>query len=253
MIAIVALLCRYDVVWDWKKAAEKGVLDFVEKNVPPNKKEKALQRIHVGDYSISSPKEFVDQLHQSNLSKWTTKDKEKYHVEIFRCRKNFKDLCERMEDKDMGDIIAYYLGQYKKSDDYRLLKTVRVQERIEKAEQSNHHVDQCAICGEGGNLLICDGCESEWHMECSKPGLKIVPEGRWECDVCIDRKFLECRKRILAATKSNIMSVQKSRKRKLDETHSIDAESSDNNSGILDALKLFSSNIDSILTKQSAA
>ena len=53
-MTIVPLLCRYDVVWDWKKAAEKGVLDFVEKNVPPNKKEKALQRIHDSDYSPGS-------------------------------------------------------------------------------------------------------------------------------------------------------------------------------------------------------
>lgn len=165
-----------------------------------------------------------------------------------------------MGDKAMGDIIAYYLGQYKKSDDYRLLKTVRVQERIEKAEQSNHHVDQCAICGEGGNLLICDGCESEWHMECSKPALKTVPEGHWECDVCIDRKFLECRKRILEITKSNIMKLQRPRKRKLghddissEETQKKDAGMSDKSPGILDALKAFSANIDAILTNPSLA
>ena len=98
-------------------------------------------------------------------------------------------------------------------------------------------------------------------MECSKPALKTVPEGHWECDVCIDRKFLECRKRILEATKSNMMSLQRSRKRKLDqddisseETHKTDAGLGGGKSpGVLDALKLFSANINAILTKPSVA
>jgi len=168
-----------------------------------------------------------------------------------------------MGNKEMGDIIAYYLGHYKKSDDYRLLKTVRMEERIEKAEQYNHDVDHCAICSEGGNLLICDGCESEWHMECTKPALKTVPEGRWECDVCVDRKFLKGGKRILQDMKLNT-SVQKLGKRKklelLQQTdigsegsQETDTGSTDIHLNVTEALKVFSRNIDSILTNSSTA
>ena len=192
------------------------------------------------------------------MSKWTAQDKEKFHFEIFRSRKNFKALFQSMDNKEMGDIIAYYLGQYKKSDDYRFLKTVRVEERREKAEQANHDVDHCAICGEGGNLLICDGCESEWHMECTKPALKTIPEGRWECDVCIDRKFLEARKRILQDTKSNVSGGRLIKRSKLEHAdirsegvREIDTGLIEKGVDVIEALKVFSRNLDSILTKAS--
>jgi hypothetical protein len=251
---------RYDLIWNWKKAKKRGMLNFIEDNVPQNKREKAMQLVHDNNYSIVNTNDLINQIDQTNVSNWTTKDREKFRIEIFRCRKNFKALCQSMGNKEMGDIIAYYLGHYKKSDDYRLLKTVRLEERIEKAEQSNHDVDHCAICGEGGNLLICDGCESEWHMECTKPSLKNVPEGRWECDVCIDRNFLEGRKRILKDVKSNI-SVRKLTKRTKMEHVDIGSEGSqdtDTDTALADvhmtameALKVFSRNIDSILTKTS--
>lgn len=231
-------------------------MNFIEDNVPQNKKEKALELIHNNDYSILNKNEFLDQIDPSDLSKWTVKDKEKFHFEIFRSRKNFKETCQRMGKKNMGDIIAYYLGHYKKSDDYRLLKAVRVEERVEKAAQTDHNVDQCAICGEGGNLLICDGCESEWHMECTKPGLKTVPEGHWECDVCVDRNFLEARKHILEIAKSN-MGFQGSRKRKHPETSIIGSEETKESDTALtniristtEALKTFSRNIETIFTE----
>jgi hypothetical protein len=97
----------------------------------------------------------------------------------------------------MKSCLAYYLGTYKKSDHYRLLKTVCVDERNEKVASSVHGFDACAICGDGGSLLICDGCEGEYHMSCLRPTLKTVPEGHWECDECVDRKFLEAREYII--------------------------------------------------------
>jgi hypothetical protein len=234
------------------------MLNFVEEHVPRQKREKALKLIHDKNYQIANKNDFSNQIDQTNFSNWTTEDKEKFRLEIFRSRKNFKAVCRRMGDKEMGDIIAYYLGSYKKSDDYRLLKTVRLEERMQKTEQSSHDVDHCAICGEGGNLLICDGCESEWHMECTKPALKTVPEGRWECDVCIDRKLLDGRKRVLQNVKSNI-SARKSRKREEQEHADIGsmrsqekyAGSSNFNVDVVEALKVFSRNIDSILAKPS--
>lgn len=236
------------------------MLNFVEDNVPRDKREQALQLIHDNNYSVVNTGDFINKIDRIGLSKWTADDEEKFHLEIFRSRKNFKALRQSMTNKEMGDIIAYYLGRYKKSDDYRLLKNVRIQERKDKAEQSNHDVDHCAACGEGGNLLICDGCESEWHMECTEPALKTVPEGRWECDVCIDRKFLEGRKRILRNIKSS-MSFQNSRKRKRLEdtpiksegTNESETESTDIHKNVMNALRAFSRNIDSILTKPSAA
>lgn len=40
----------------------------------------------------------------------------------------------------------------------------------------------CRECGKPGDLLLCDGCEACYHVECAK--LNAVPEGSWLCEVC---------------------------------------------------------------------
>lgn len=40
----------------------------------------------------------------------------------------------------------------------------------------------CRDCGKPGDLLLCDGCEACYHVECAH--LQAVPEGSWLCSVC---------------------------------------------------------------------
>ncbi|KAK7352480.1 hypothetical protein VNO80_17902 [Phaseolus coccineus] len=40
----------------------------------------------------------------------------------------------------------------------------------------------CAICRYGGELVLCDGCPSSFHLRCL--GLTHVPDGDWFCPVC---------------------------------------------------------------------
>jgi hypothetical protein len=41
----------------------------------------------------------------------------------------------------------------------------------------------CAECGDGGELLICDSCDENYHLECV--GLSEVPPGEWRCPSCV--------------------------------------------------------------------
>ena len=43
--------------------------------------------------------------------------------------------------------------------------------------------DMCAVCGDGGDLIICDakGCKRVYHAVCAE--LSEVPSGTWECSV----------------------------------------------------------------------
>lgn len=46
------------------------------------------------------------------------------------------------------------------------------------------HNSVCDVCGEGGDILLCDTCTCSWHLTCLDPPLDEVPEGFWSCPKC---------------------------------------------------------------------
>ncbi|POI35808.1 hypothetical protein CIB84_000442 [Bambusicola thoracicus] len=53
-----------------------------------------------------------------------------------------------------------------------------------KAPQSDNE-DECAVCGDGGELICCDGCPRAFHLPCLVPPLPRVPSGTWQCSSCV--------------------------------------------------------------------
>ncbi|CAM9314700.1 unnamed protein product [Bubo scandiacus] len=45
--------------------------------------------------------------------------------------------------------------------------------------------DECSACGDGGELICCDGCPRAFHLACLVPPLPRVPSGTWRCGSCV--------------------------------------------------------------------
>ena len=195
----------YDQVFDPAKASEAGVLDCVQNatNIPASLKEAAMVALHQRGYKPDGldEKECLLVAKPLDGSDWTDDEKALFHEAIFEHRKDLNAVAKKM-NKSMGNVMTYYLGSYKHSDDYRLLKLVCQQEK-EKAEDEVPDNDICRLCREGGHLLVCDSCDLAYHTECLKPAIEKVPDGEWNCDYCLDEKLMAARDAIL--NQSNLL------------------------------------------------
>ena len=51
-------------------------------------------------------------------------------------------------------------------------------------EDEDPNLDNCVLCGLGGNLICCDGCPAAFHLRCIGEGTKSIPDGEWLCAEC---------------------------------------------------------------------
>uniref|UniRef100_UPI00398F6464 PHD and RING finger domain-containing protein 1 isoform X2 n=1 Tax=Pristiophorus japonicus TaxID=55135 RepID=UPI00398F6464 len=68
-----------------------------------------------------------------------------------------------------------------------ILKKVPVQNPNKGNEEEEEDVTNCEVCGRSDredSLLLCDGCDSGYHMDCLNPALHTVPVEEWFCPEC---------------------------------------------------------------------
>ncbi|XP_030049891.1 lysine-specific demethylase 5C isoform X2 [Microcaecilia unicolor] len=68
--------------------------------------------------------------------------------------------------------------------------------RLRRAHGNSQLVDSyiCRICARGDEddkLLLCDGCDDNYHIFCLLPPLPEIPKGIWRCPKCV---MAECRR-----------------------------------------------------------
>ncbi|XP_061568415.1 nucleosome-remodeling factor subunit BPTF isoform X2 [Cololabis saira] len=56
------------------------------------------------------------------------------------------------------------------------------------SDGSMQYDDHCRVCHRLGELLCCETCSAVYHLECVKPPLEAVPEGEWQCEICVAHK-----------------------------------------------------------------
>uniref|UniRef100_A0A131YC61 Bromodomain adjacent to zinc finger domain protein 1A n=1 Tax=Rhipicephalus appendiculatus TaxID=34631 RepID=A0A131YC61_RHIAP len=58
------------------------------------------------------------------------------------------------------------------------------EEEDEAESSSDGNEDSCDACGKGGTLICCDSCPLAYHLECTRPPLRRLPRGNWNCHKC---------------------------------------------------------------------
>jgi PHD-finger len=170
----------------------RGVFETILDQIPCNKKEAALLLLAERGYDPTDFHQVVeDTIQPTDGSDWSESKKKDFHYHVFRTRKDLSTVCKTL-GISMESCLLYYYGKFKQTDDYRFVKTICNDENADarSSRQFEGEQDACAVCDDGGSLVICDGCEGEYHIGCLRPPLKSVPEGHWECDECVDRKVL---------------------------------------------------------------
>jgi len=49
---------------------------------------------------------------------------------------------------------------------------------------ADHPCEVCRLPNRPASMLLCDNCNSGWHINCLNPPLKKVPQGAWICPYC---------------------------------------------------------------------
>lgn len=139
-----------------------------------------MEALHKADYNPDIAKTLFIRMHQEspNASVKFSGNTEKEF--LAHCRgnvigrnKNFRKSSQLLNARLEAVLVNYYNWKSESRSGYLGMKRAR---RIES--------DECAVCHDGGSLIVCDRCHVPYHLECLVPPLKEVPKGDWMCSRC---------------------------------------------------------------------
>uniref|UniRef100_A0A3B5A7S2 PHD and ring finger domains 1 n=1 Tax=Stegastes partitus TaxID=144197 RepID=A0A3B5A7S2_9TELE len=89
------------------------------------------------------------------------------------------------------DRISFNSVYLRKCFGGKVKKMITVQKPVKEGQEETVDVDleqtNCEVCGGSDRedrLLLCDGCDAGYHMECLTPPLDSVPVEEWFCPEC---------------------------------------------------------------------
>ncbi|XP_050955754.1 PHD and RING finger domain-containing protein 1 [Labeo rohita] len=101
----------------------------------------------------------------------------------------------------------------------KVQKTIAVKKPVKPGEeQVDVDLDQtsCEVCGgrdREDRLLLCDGCDAGYHMECLTPPLDAVPVEEWFCPECIANNRTSGSEQISEEESSSLPTTSRPRSR----------------------------------------
>ncbi|KAL4224737.1 PHD and RING finger domain-containing protein 1 [Mactra antiquata] len=92
-----------------------------------------------------------------------------------------------------SDRLVFKLILCKHGVDDVIYKKISVEDKnvMAEEEEANEEPTYCEVCNECNRedrLLLCDGCDLGYHLECLNPPLDTVPVDEWFCPACARRE-----------------------------------------------------------------
>ena len=169
---------RYDQVWDpcrAKVAMSQGedIDGFLDSLDGPHK-EFGMVALHKSNYSVKNAAKYLIDEKQKNLDfqPWTRRMKRNFQSSIIKSHMNMREVSAAV-GMSVHACFVYYYGTFHQTKEFQTFRM-----------QINSEYDDCAVSGEGGELICCDGCNIPYHLKCLNPPLDKIPEGDWYCPVC---------------------------------------------------------------------
>lgn len=175
---------RHDTLWDpqlAKEAEERGedISGFLDGSHELCNHELLFSILHNNNYCVKSAlKDYkrVEGLYNNKRtsSKLDRNESRKFDELIREKQKNFSSIAKTLKRKRSDCLTHYYI--WKTND--------RSYQKLKKVWKEQY----CAVCEDGGDLIICDSCNLSFHIGCLKPPMTTVPEGEFFCHFCRDDK-----------------------------------------------------------------
>ena len=171
---------RQDTVWDPHRAdaAERRGEDidgFLRGNHELVKKQFLMELLHACDYIVETARTEYQRVINFTGEPTSGMDIEeacKFERLLKTKKKDFNKLATSMRRSPTDCMIYYYRWKRSRSSSqYQSMKT----------EWKN---EWCAICDDGGDMIICDNCDRSYHLECLGLSAADIPEGDWFCPRC---------------------------------------------------------------------
>jgi hypothetical protein len=180
---------RCEKIWDLSKVeeAEKNGDNVYEliSHLPTNKQEVYMECLHKANYNMDKTWNiFLDKICELEENGKMPVPLQKEQIAVFNqyISKGGMELSEvtALMNKNpqvtvklnFCSILEHYYQVHKHSDEY---------EEYKLTETDNNW---CKVCDDGGDLLLCDFCDTAYHLGCLNPPLVAVPEGKWACPSC---------------------------------------------------------------------
>lgn len=175
-----------DQIWDPEKAKAaishgEDIDGFLNQSVDTSSKTLLMEALHRANYSVKrATYEYVTLYRKLNgppSCQLPLEDIIRADELFQKSKKDFNQIAKTLGQSVSAVLVEYY--RWKGSNDDGCYT------KLKQTLRNDFYSDYCAVCDDGGELIVCDDCQKAYHLECLDPPLSKVPLGDWFCNECM--------------------------------------------------------------------